>query len=213
MSTTKVIILAVSCLLVGLAIGFNLGEGPAKQTAISWKYGDAELVIDLEKDMADDETLLAKIFSKPFSTAGAVDWLKKTHSLFQFNDPELAKKLEELTFEDPASRELRALRNRREGPWAHQTQEVRIGIPDRVDQPFSGYANVCRSGIFFNKTIGVFLPDTPDKMLVLKANKPYTCPKGYKFPDVQLCTDDAVKLYGHDAFDQYQTAAAVVLME
>ncbi|MEO0733003.1 MAG: hypothetical protein AAFZ52_09220 [Bacteroidota bacterium] len=213
-NTTKLILAAVSCLLGGIAIGFNLGgDGGAKQTAISWKYGDAELVIDLEKDLADDETLLNKIFSKQFSAAGATDWLKNKQDLYLYSDPDLADKLTELPFEDPASRALRELRLRRKGPWAYQAQDVRIGIPIREDQPFSSYANVCESGIFFRKKVDIFLPDRPDRKITVNATGRYACPEGYDFPDIQLSREDAKKLFGYDDFSKYEEAAAVVIQE
>jgi hypothetical protein len=213
MSTTKTITLAVVCLLAGLAIGWGLTGTEAKTTDIRWKYGDAELVIDLEKDMADDETLMGKIFSKQYSAAGATNWLKAEHSLFHFADPALASKLTELDYESPASRELRELRDKRLGPWAYQAQEVKISIPEREFQPFSGYANVCESGIFFRKKIEVFLPDRPDKKITLQASGRYACPDGYKFPDIQLSREDAKKLFGYTDFSKYETAAAVVIQE
>jgi hypothetical protein len=213
MSTTKTIMLAVVCLLSGLAAGWGLSGTEAKATNISWKYGDAELIIDLEKDMADDETLMNKIFSKEYSAAGATNWLKDEHSLFHFEDPELARKISELEYESPAARELRELREKRIGPWAYQAQEVKVSIPEREVQPFSGYANVCESGIFFRKKIEVFLPDRPDKKITLQASGRYACPDGYKFPDIQLSREDAKKLFGYTDFSKYETAAAVVIQD
>lgn len=213
MSNTKVTIFTVAALLVGLAIGFNLSGTEAKNTLISWKYGDAELKIDLEKDMADDQTLLGKIFSQQFSAAGATGWLKETQGLFPFNDPALAKKLETLGFDDPAARELRSLRNRRVGPWAYQASDVKIGIPSRDVQPFSGYANVCESGIFYRKSVEIFLPDAPDNRITVQASGRYACPEGYNFPDIQLSREDALTLFGYDNFSKYEVAAAVVIQE
>jgi len=214
-NTTKLILAAGTCLLIGLAIGFNLGgDGSAmKKTAVSWKYGDSELVIDLDKDLADDKTLLNKIFSEEYSAAGAVSWLKRVRNLFSPDDPTLAEKLAELDYDSPAARELRELKNRRKGPWAYQTQEVRIGIPDREYQPFSNYANVCESGIFYRHKIEVFLPDQPDKKITLNATGRYACPEGYDFPDIQLSLEDAKKLFGYDNFSKYEIAAAVVIQE
>lgn len=213
MSNTKVTIFTVAALLVGLAIGFNVSGTEAKNTLISWKYGDAELKIDLEKDMADDQTLLGKIFSQKFSAAGATGWLKDEQGLFPFNDPALAKKLELLGFDEPAARELRALRNRRAGPWAYQAKDVKIGIPPRDVQPYSGYANVCESGIFYRKSVEIFLPDAPDKRITVQASGRYACPDGYDFPDIQLSREDALTLFGYDNFSKYETAAAVVIQE
>jgi len=213
MSTTQSVLLAGLCLLIGLAFGWGLTGTEAKSTDIRWKYGEAELVINLEKDMADDETLMSKIFSKDYSAAGAKDWLKNTHDLFHFTDPELAAKLVELDYNSPSAREMRELRNKRKGPWAYQSQEVRVSIPTREYQPFSGYANVCESGIFYRKKIEVFLPDHPDQRITLQANRPYACPEGYTFPDIQLSREDAKKLFGYDNFGKYETAAAVVIQE
>ncbi len=213
MSTTNTIILAVVCLLAGLAIGWGLTGTEAKTTDIRWKYGEAELVIDLEKDMADDETLISKIFSEEYSAAGATNWLKKKHELFHFTDPELIDKLKELDYESPAAREMRKMRDKRIGPWAYQAQEVKVSIPEREVQPFSGYANVCESGIFFRKQVEVFLPSRPDKKITLQATGRYACPEGYKFPDIQLSREDAKKLFGYTNFSKYETAAAVVIQE
>lgn len=205
--------LAVVCLLSGLAAGWGLSGTEAKATNISWKYGNAELVIDLEKDMASDETLMNKIFSKQYSAAGATNWLKDKHSLFHFADPDLAGKLSELEYESPAAREMRELREKRLGPWSYQAQEVKVSIPEREVQPFSGYANVCESGIFFRQKIEVFLPDRPDKKITIQASGRYACPDGYKFPDIQLSRQDAKKLFGYSNFSKYETAAAVVIQE
>jgi hypothetical protein len=213
MSTTKTIMLAVVCLLSGLAAGWSLSGTEAKTTDIRWKYGSAELVINLEKDMADNETLMGKIFSKEYSAAGATNWLKFEHQLFHFTDPDLVEKLKELSYESPASRELRELRNKRVGPWTYQAQVVKVSIPEREVQPSSGYANVCESGIFFRKKIEVFLPDRPDKKITLQASGRYACPNGYKFPDIQLSREDAKKLFGYSDFSKYETAAAVVIQE
>lgn len=213
MSKATTAIIAVVCLLAGLAVGWGLSGTEAKTTDIRWKYGDAELVIDLEKDMADDETLMNKIFSKEYSAAGATEWLKGNRELYHFADTDLAGKLSGLDYDSPAARELRQLRDQRQGPWAYQSQEIKVSIPEREVQPFSGYANVCESGIFFRKKIEVFLPDRPDKKITLQASGRYACPEGYKFPDIQLSREDAKKLFGYDNFSKYETAAAVVIQE
>ncbi len=213
MSTPKSIILAVVCLLGGLAIGFNLSEGDARTTYIRWKYGNSELVIDLDKDMADDETLLGKIFSTDFSASGAEAWLKTQRQLYRFDDPALATLIGGLEYDAPAAREYRSLKDRRIGPWAYQTQEVRVGIPARNYQPSAGNANVCESGIFYRHKIEVFLPSRPDHKVVLNASGRYACPQNYEFPDIQLSHEDAKYLFGYDNFSKYETAAAIVIQE
>lgn len=213
MSKTKLIFATVAALLVGLAGGFTLSGTEAKSSVISWKYGDAELKIDLEKDLADDETLLGKIFSREYSAAGAASWLKNKHGLYAYNDPDLAGKLVDLDYDDPAARELRDLRERRVGPWAYRSQDVKVGIPIREDQPFTGHANVCEAGIFYRQQIELFLPDRPDRKIILKATGRYSCPEGYGFPDIQLSREDARKLFGYDNFSKYERAAAVVVQE
>ena len=213
MSNAKFIFAVVSALVVGVAGGYGLSGTDAKQTAISWKYGDAELVIDLEKDLADDETLLAKIFSRDYAAAGAREWLKGEQGLYRYDDPDLANQIRTLDYDDPASRELRQLRNRRLGPWAYQAQDVKIGIPARPDQPLQGFANVCESGIFLRQRIEVFLPDQPDQRISLVASGRYACPAGFEFPDIQLSREDARKLFGYSDFSKYESAVAVVIQE
>lgn len=212
MDWTKGTILAVACLLGGIAIGFNIGgDDGLKNTDIRWKYGDSELVIDLEKDLADDKTMLGKIFSENYSRAGAVDWLKTEQSLFTATDPDLADAFEAIEFEAPLAERLRNLRNSRKGPWSYQVQEVKIGIPDINDQPFNGYANVCESGIFRGEKVELFLIDRPDKRITVNATGRYSCPEGYNFPDVQLSSYDAKKLFGYNNFSKYERAGAVVI--
>lgn len=213
MSSVKPLVIAVVSLLVGLGAGWGLSGTEAKRTDIRWSYGDAELVIDLEKDLADDETLLGKIFSREYSAAGAQNWLRQEQNLYHYTDPALAQQLGNLTFDDPAARELRELRDRRQGPWAYQAQEVRIGVPERDYQPQPGHANVCESGIFFRNNIEVFLPNQPERRILLEASGRYSCPEGYRFPDIQLSRDDALRLFGYNNFSKYETAAAVVVQE
>ena len=214
MNTLSVVV-AVSCLLGGIAIGFFLGgeDSAMTNTEISWKYGDAELVLDLDKDLASDETLLQKIFSEPFSEAGAEQWLKNEQGLFHPGDTDLAAEFAEIDYDAPISRELRDLRNRRVGPWSYRTQQVRIGIPDQAHQPFRGNANVCESGIFRNQRVELFLPDHPERRIVVTGSGRYHCPEGYQFPDIQLNAKDAEKLFGYSLFNKYEEAAAIVVTD
>ena len=213
MSTAKVILIAGVCLLLGLAAGWGLTGTDAKRTDIRWKYGNSELVIDLEKDLASDEVLLAKIFSTDYSAAGARDWLKGQAQVYDYKDPAIAEPLATVEYDEPVSRSLRDLRNRRVGPWSYQIQEVNVGIPGAEFQPRLGHANVCESGIFRNRTIEVFLPDQPERRIKLEATGRYSCPEGYKFPDLQLNALDAEELFGFRNFSKLEPAAAIVVGE
>ena len=212
MNTTKSVILGVSCLLAGLAIGWNLTRQGVKTTDIRWKYGEAELVIDLEQDLASDETLLQKMFSRPFSAAGAEGWLREERDLYRADDPALVQQLDTVDYNAPVSTALRDLRNRRRGPWSYRTQEVNVGIPGGGN-PRRGYANVCESGIFRNQTIELFLPDDPARKITVLATGRYRCPENYAFPDVQLNPADARELFGYGNFSKTERAAAIVVGE
>ena len=217
MNATKTIIAVVVALLLGFAAGWGLTGTDAKATNISWSYGDSELVIDLEKDLASDETLLGKIFSTPYSTAGAENWLKTNQSLFHYDDPDLATRLADLEYNSVSARELRELRRRRVGPFAHQYQEVVLSFPG-PEYTREGKANACSNGIFYRKKVEIFLEDDPDRRVTVDALDPYTCTGNttrangtIRRSDLQVSYEDAYKLFGDERLEKYMKAVAVVV--
>jgi len=211
--TVGIIFACVACLLVGLAIGFNLQKGDARQTAIKWKYGDAELEIDLEKDMADDQTLLSKIFSESFSAAGAKDWLKKEQELFYFLDRGLVDKFAQLEYDADMSEYLRDLRISREGPWAYQSDTILLSIPSQDYQPARGHCNVCQSKKYWGKTVKLFDLKDSERETDLIASGRYPCPPNVRVPDFQLNRYDAQKLLGFGSLQKYESALALIISD
>lgn len=201
----------VSCLLIGLAIGFNLSKGNMRQTAISWKYGDAELVIDLDQDLADDESLLNKMFSQRFSTAGVVDWLKTTKRIYPFEDEGLINEFEDIEYDSRMAKNLRELSLLRKGPWAYQSDTISIGIPE--NPPSKGTCYVCADGKYRGKTIKLFDVDDPRQEITVVAVGQYGCPENLRAPDIQLRKSDAIKLLGYSSFNTYENAIALIVLD
>lgn len=217
MTTTQSIIAVGVALLVGFAGGWALTGTDAKTSNISWKYGDSELVIDLEKDLATDETLLEKIFSTPYSSAGAENWLKTTQSLFPYDDPDLATRLADLDYDSVSARELRELRRKRVGPFAHQYQEVVLSFPG-PEYTRLGKANACSNGIFYRKKVEIFLEDNPDRRITVEVLDPFTCTGRTTLSngrtvrsDIQISYADAHRLFGDEPLEKYMRAVAVVV--
>lgn len=211
MKITGIIFACVACLVAGIALGFNWQQGNARQTLIKWKYGDAELEIDLDQDLADDETLLTKIFSRPFSEAGALSWLKDSKDVFHAADTDLADEFESLDYEADMARELRDLHNRRVGPWSYQSDTIRFGVPDISDQPPSGQCWVCQNKKYRGKKLELFDLFNPQRSIEVVATGSYECPPNIKFPDIQLSSADAEMLLGFRNFNQYEKAIALIV--
>lgn len=213
MKTVGIIFACVACLAAGIALGFNWQKGNARQTLIKWKYGDAELEIDLDQDLADDETLLGKIFSRDFSEAGALSWLKQEKKVYHFLDRALTTEFAKLDYDSDMADELRELRTRRLGPWSYQSDTVKIGIPDFVDQPGSGYCNVCQSKKYRGKTLKLFDLHDPEREITVEASGRYECPPNREAPDVQLNAADAERLLGFRNFNKYEYALALIVSD
>ncbi|PHI20453.1 hypothetical protein CEQ90_08305 [Lewinellaceae bacterium SD302] len=213
LKTAGIIFVCVACLAAGIALGFNWQQGNARQTLIKWKYGDAELEIDLDQDLADDETLLSKIFSRNFSEAGALNWLKKEENVYHFQDQDLTDEFAELDYESDMARELRELRNRRIGPWSYQSDTIKIGIPTLADQPPSGHCNVCQSKKYRGKTLKLFDLFNPEREITVEASGRFECPPNRQVPDIQLSAADAERLLGFSSFNKYEYALALIVSD
>lgn len=211
MKIAGIIFGCVACLAIGIALGFNWQQGNARQTLIKWKYGDAELEIDLDQDMANDETLLGKIFSRPFSEAGALSWLKQEKSVYSSDDTDLVDQFTELKYDSDMARELRELRNRRRGPWSYQSDTVRIGIPAYDAQPVSGQCHVCQNKKYRGKTLKLFDTFNPSQEITVVASGHYECPPNLQVPDLQLSAADAERLLGFRNFNKYEYAIALIV--
>lgn len=211
MKTAGIIFACVACLAAGVALGFNWQQGNARETLIKWKYGDAELEIDLTQDLADDETLLNKIFSRPFSQAGALSWLKEEQRVFHAVDTDLADEFEALEYEADMSRELRDLHARRVGPWSYQSDTVKIGIPGDDVGPNQGQCHVCQNKKYRGTTLELYDLHNPLRKIRVIASGTYECPQNLQFPDLQLHPADARELLGFQHFNKYEYAVALII--
>jgi len=208
----KYIIAGITGLVIGITIGWALLQSGTKQTDIKWKFGNNELNINLDQDLVDAPTFLKKIFSQNFSKDGATSWLKNNQQLYHYTDPEIVNEFESLEFDILVSEELRKLSRFRKGPWAYQFDTVRIGIPDSIYQPKSGFANVCESGKFLRQNIKIFNMDQSRSIEVTATGK-YECPDGFKYPDIQLNAKDAFRLLGSQNFSKYEQGIALIISD
>lgn len=206
----KYLVIAISGLSIGFFMGWLLLGLGAKKGAIEWEYGNSKLKIDVEKDLEGPDVLLKKIFSAPFSKDGALGWLKKEHKVFSIGDMDITEEIQKLNIENPLSRRLREISEKRKGPWAYQIAEVSIGIPPHKLQPDKGYANVCESGDYLRQKVELTNPKS-DKRINVVATGKYSCPPDYEYPDMQLNADDAKELFGGVVFDKTQKAKALIL--
>lgn len=215
MKTTGIIFACVACLLGGLAAGFNLQKGNARQTFISLKYGSNELKIDLDQDQeeVDSKTLLQQIFNDDFSRDGTKQWLKDSQQIYYFLDNDLVDEFAALPYDSEMSENLRGLRKRRSGPWNSPLDTIRIGVPKREEQPASGYCNACANKQYFGKSLRLYNLNDPTIQLAVQVNRPYECPAGLKFPDLQLNAADADSLLGSSIFDKYNKAMVIIVGE
>lgn len=211
LKTAGIIFACVACLAAGLALGFNLQKGNARKTQIKWKYGDAELAIDLDQDMANDETLLGKIFSRPYSEAGALNWLKTNQAVYRVEDTDLADAFVGLEYESDMARELRELHARRVGPWAYQSDTIRFGVPGGEYQPPRGQCYVCQNKKYRGQTVRLFDLHNAQRTVTLVASGTYECPPNLKVPDLQLNASDAQQLLGFSSFNKYEYALALIV--
>ena len=208
--TKYYIAVGVAGLIIGLTVGWFLSKEGVKTTDIHWKFGENELSINMEQDLADAQTLLDKIFSEDFSRQGTLEWLKLNQNLYNPTDPEIVPKISSLKYDDLVSKELRNLSLSREGPWAYQLDTVRIGIPPSELQPRKGYANVCENGKYFTQKLRVLSLDLVQSVEVAATGR-YECPKKLKYPDIQLNAEDAARLLGTVNFSKYEQGMALIL--
>jgi hypothetical protein len=211
LKTAGIIFACVGCLVGGLAVGFNLQKGTARQTFIKWSYGNAALEIDLDQDLANDSTLLKKIFSTKFSKAGATDWLKGEEKIFHFLDTDLTNEFASLEYESEMAEKLRNLRVSRTGPWDYQQDTIRMGILGADARP--GYCNVCQSKKYRGKTLKLFDLRDNGRSIILEASGRYECLPGLQVPDLQLSPVDAEKLLGFGSFNKYEYALALIVSD
>ncbi len=207
------IITGVTCLIIGIAIGWVIDNSGAKKTDIKWKFGDNELNLNLEQDLNNVSAMLEKIFSEDFSKRGTVAWLKTHQNLYEPGDVDIASKIAELNYKDPVSVKLRDVSAQRTGPWAYQMDTVKIGVPSKISQPNTGFANVCENGEFFTKHLILYSMDESNSIEVKGTGK-YACPKGLtKYPDIQLNAADAERLLGTANFSKYEQGIALIKVE
>lgn len=205
-------IIAVACLLIGIAIGWSLLESGTQTADIKWKFGDNELSINLDRDLTDITVMLTKIFSQDFSEKGTKEWLKINQNLYDPTDPDIIKKFSQLEYDDIVSKGLREMSYKREGPWVYQLDTIKIGIPNKTDQPKRGFASVCENGKYFTKRIEIFSLDQT-KSIVVQATGRYECPPLLKVADIQLNSHDAEILLGTTNFSKYEQGMALILTQ
>ena len=187
----------------------------AKTATIEWEYEGNKLIIDLEKDLEDANVLLAKIFSEPFSKAGAVDWLKRIQGIYPIIDSEVSfvdSAILDLSFDGAAAKRLREVSERRMGPFAYQVDTVQVGFPTGASAPRVEEANVCDSGKYRRQTIRL-INMVDGSSIDVRASSIYACPPQLMYPDIQLNHDDAKRLFGDTVFQKYEQAIALIITE
>jgi len=204
------IFIYITILLIGVIIGYLINTLGITETNISWTYGESKLEIDLKEDLEDSETFLEKLFSTEFSEEGTTGWLKHNKNLYKPTDIDLANKIEELSVDEPISEQLRKICQQRKGPWTYQVDTILIGVPPIVNQPKKGYANVCETGKYIGQKLKIFDINQRNSIEVFATGR-YECPDKFKYPDLQLCAEDAERLLGTSEFLKYEKAIILII--
>ena len=201
---------AIACIIIGVFIGWNLGQGGAKQSHFNLQFGDNQLEVKLDKEQMDAASFLSNMFSMDFSKSSVIAWLKDKQKIFHFEDPHIVNEFKTLPPEHPVSEQLFKLSTSKSGPWSYQIDTVKISIPEKAFQPKKGTVNVCENGKYLGRELELFNLDQSIKVEVNATGK-YACPPNYKFPDIQLNAKDAEKLLGRNNFSKYEKAVALIV--
>ena len=110
----------------------------------------------------------------------------------------------------PVAKGLRNLASLYQVPFHHVGTIINVGISlDSEHRPPEGKANVCEEGELRGKRIA--LTDMRSKQSIdVVATGRYACREFSRYPDLQLNSNDAGKLFS-GPLDEYQKAIAVVL--
>ena len=196
-------------------------------TKISMSFPRGSLILEPTEEKIDYESLLDKIYSTEFSKAGLMNWLDKKN-IFSFEDPSIVtalnKKLcepntergleerfkrdRECAEEDVAAG-LRELERKKKVPFHYLGSVVKVGIPSKTDQPPQNRANVCNNSDFFGARIKLHHPKNK-KSIEVQATGKYLCLSPAEYPDIQLNSEDAGKLFP-GSLQKYQEAVAIIL--
>ena len=162
--------------------------------------------------MEDSETFLEKLFSTEFLEEGTLGWLKHNKSLYKPTDIDLANKIEALSVNEPISEQLRKISQQRKGPWTYQVDTILIGVPPISNQPKKGFVNVCETNDYLGQKLKVYDINQRNSIEVFATGR-YECPIELKYPDLQLCAEDAERLSGTSEFLKYETAIILIMNE
>jgi len=206
------LVIAAAILVAG-ALLWKVLPRNAAHTTLHWNFGNQRLDLDVQKDMSDPQALIQKVMSQQYSKAGTLQLLSKD-GIYSITDPAIIQALQALCPDqraaggsllqqqkhfqacnsNPIVKQLRDLASQHQAPFQYFGVAVEIGTPADT-QPNPGQANVCENGGFLGHQIEI---DTLDgqRNIDVKATGSYTC-TGYSIvPDIQLSTQDALRLFG-----------------
>lgn len=220
--------IGVGCLILGLGVGLGylLCSAGATRIRITGPEGSA-----IEIDSNDDYLgVLEEIYNHELLRGGMKEWLAGK-STFEIQDPRLVRALRndlcdpvpdtrssmDSLMEDgrkcadvPVAKGLRDLAEEKVAPFHYLGSEVRIGKQvEDLHRPRDGYANACREGYFYGRTVQIRNKINPSRSVKVQALNPYPCPPGTE-ADIQLNENDMAKLFPGPV-DKTEEAYAFVL--
>jgi hypothetical protein len=190
-------------------------SSPTKSTLkILVPGGKGGIELNVEGDSVDYEKVLSQLFADDFMKDAAIKWLEKKERIYPIESPDLAAAISselcspipdapmEARLEKgrecaqkPVVKALRELASEHRPPFHYVGITGKLGVPDdENDQPAKGKASVCRDSDFFGKNLQVVNP-LDSTAIEVEATGYYLCTHAVTFPDIQLGSEDATRLF------------------
>ena len=154
------------------------------------------------------------MFANDFMKDAAIKWLEKKEKIYPVESPDLASAVaSELCSpipdapmdarlakgrecaRKPVVKALRELASEHMPPFHYVGITGKLGVPDdENDQPAKGKASVCRDSDLFGKNLQVVNP-LDSTAIEVEASGYYLCTHAVTFPDIQLGSGDASRLF------------------
>ena len=220
---------AGGCAILGFALCFFwMTRDSEEQELHITGPGGWSLNAGAKNSKVNYQDLLNRLHDDDFGRDGLIGWLA-AKGYFNFGDPRFVTALSERLCEPipneplsakikagkkcsdlPVAKGLRNLASLYQVPFHHVGTIINVGISlDSEHRPPEGKANVCQERELRGKKIA--LTDLRSKQSIeVVATGRYACREFSRYPDLQLNSNDADKLFS-GPLDEYQKAIAVVL--